>query len=45
MKGLIPPEIKKEDIRQWLTEEDKKVILELMGYKVVSKDKKLQKYQ
>lgn len=43
MKGFIPPEITKEDIRQWLTEEDKKTILKLMGYKVVPKDKKLQK--
>lgn len=39
MKGFIPPEITKEDIRQFLTKEDKKIILELMGYKVVPKDK------
>lgn len=39
MKGFIPPEITKEDIRKCLTEEDKKIILRLMGYKVVSKNK------
>lgn len=39
MKGFIPPEITKEDIRQWLTKEDEKTILELMGYKVTPKDK------
>lgn len=39
MKGFIPPKVTKEDIRKFLTEEDKKTILELMGYKVVPKDK------
>lgn len=39
MKGFIPPEITKEDIREFLTKEDYKTILELMGYKVIPKDK------
>lgn len=43
MKGFVPPEITKEDVMKFLTEEDKKIILEFMGYKVVPKDKKLQK--
>lgn len=43
MKGFIPPEVTKEDIRQSLTDEDYKTILELMGYKVVPKNKKFQK--
>lgn len=41
MKGFIPPEVTKEDIRKFLTKDDYKAILELMGYKVVPKNKKL----
>lgn len=41
MKGFIPPEVTKEDIREFLTKDDYKAILELTGYKVVPKNKKL----
>lgn len=40
MKGFIPPEFTKEDVRKALTKEDCKTILELLGYKVVPKDKR-----
>lgn len=43
MKGFIAPKFTKEDVRQLLTDEDYKTILELMGYKVVPKNKKFQK--
>lgn len=43
MKGFTPPEVTKEDIRQSLTDDDYKIILELMGYKVVPKNKKVSK--
>lgn len=43
MKGFIAPKFTKEDVRQLLTDEDYKTILELMGYKVVPKNKKVSK--
>ena len=45
MKGFVPPEITKEEVRKGLTKEDRKTILELMGYKVVPKDRKEQKHE
>lgn len=39
MKGFTPPSFTKEDVRKLLIKEDCKTILELLGYKVVPKDK------
>lgn len=40
MKGFIPPKFTKEDVRKALTKEDRKTILEILGYKVIPKDKR-----